>query len=57
MQDELTRAEHYRELALQMRSVARQESDHKRRGELLNLAGKYEALAGKLVANHANQRF
>lgn len=52
MQDDLTRAQHYRDLALQMQSVARLEPDHARRKELLNLADKYGALAKRLVGKH-----
>jgi hypothetical protein len=55
MQDELTRAQHYRTLALQMRDTAEREADEKRRQELLDLAAQYEHLAGKLVGKHANR--
>jgi hypothetical protein len=49
MQDELTRAQHYRALATQMRDTARSESDEKRRQELIDIANQYEQLAHKLV--------
>ena len=52
MQDDLTRAQHYRSLALQMRDAADGESDAARRGELLDLASQYENLAEKLVSKH-----
>ena len=54
MQDDLTRAQHYRDLALQMQSVARLKPDHARRNELIDLALKYEALAKRLVAKNAS---
>jgi hypothetical protein len=53
MQDDLTRAQHYRSLALQMRDTAEQEADEARRSELLDLANQYEHLAEKLVGKHA----
>jgi hypothetical protein len=55
MQDELTRAQHYRSLASQIRDAAERECDEKRRGELLELAGQYEHLAGKLVGKHVSR--
>lgn len=53
MQDELTRAQHYRALAAQMRDSAQSELDLKRRQELLDIANQYENLADKLVGQHA----
>ena len=56
MQDELTRAQHYRDLALQIRSIARLEPDRQRRIELIDRAVRHDALAERLVAQHANGR-
>jgi len=50
MQDDLTRAQHYRVLATQMRDVARLEPDIKRRNELIDLARQYDRLAEKLIS-------
>lgn len=52
MQDELTRAQHYRALATQMHEAARSEQDPKRRQELLDIANQYENLAQKLIDKH-----
>jgi hypothetical protein len=52
MQDDLTRAQHYRALATQMRDSAQSEEDQKRRQELLDIANQYENLADKLVGKH-----
>lgn len=52
MQDELTRAQHYRALATQMRDSAQSEMDEKRRQELVDIANQYDKLADKLVGNH-----
>lgn len=52
MQDELTRAQHYRALATQMRDAAESEQDQKRRQELFDIANQYENLADKLVGKH-----
>ena len=49
MQDDLTRAQHYRVLATQMRDAAQTESDEKRRRELIDIANQYEHLADRLV--------
>ena len=49
LQDELTRAQHYRSLATQMRELARIETDKKRAGELRDLAGQYDKIADKLI--------
>ena len=55
MQDDLTRAQHYRSLAFQMRDTAQEETDEKRRTELLELASQYEHLAEKLVGKHVGR--
>ena len=55
MQDELTRAQHYRALAQQMRDTAQVETDPNRRQELLDLAAQYEHLANKLVDRHISR--
>lgn len=52
MEDELTRAQHYRSLSSQMRENAASEADQTRRKELLDLAMQYERLADKLVDQH-----
>lgn len=52
MQDDLTRAQHYRALATQMRESAQSEKDQRRRQELLDIANQYENLADKLVGKH-----
>ena len=52
MQDDLTRAQHYRALAAQMRESAQSEEDQRRRQELLDIANQYENLADKLVGKH-----
>jgi hypothetical protein len=52
MQDDLTRAQHYRALATQMRDSAQSEEDQKRRQELLDIANQYENLADRLVGKH-----
>lgn len=55
MQDELSRAQHYRTMAQQMRDTAHGEPDTKRRHELLDLAAQYENLANKLVGRHVSR--
>ena len=55
MQDDLTRAQHYRALATQMRDSARAEIDAKRRQELLDIAAQYDNLADKLVGRHVTR--
>ena len=52
MQDNLTKAQHYRALEKQMRDSAGQEQDQKRRKELIELADQYRRLANKLVDRH-----
>jgi hypothetical protein len=52
MEDDLTRAQHYRSLAAQMRDAAAKETDEARRKELLDLAAQYARLADKLVGQH-----
>jgi phosphate uptake regulator len=49
MENELTRAQHYRHLAESMRQSAREESAAKRQRDFLDLASQYERLADKLV--------
>jgi hypothetical protein len=49
MEDDLTRAQHYRALATQMRDTATPDMDERRRNELLDLAAQYERLADNLV--------
>ncbi|HEX9159294.1 MAG TPA: hypothetical protein VF835_03625 [Rhizomicrobium sp.] len=56
MQDDLSRAQHYRNLAMQMRDSAESEIDEKRRQELLEIANQYENLADKLVSKHAQSQ-
>ena len=50
MEDDLTRAQHYRALAIQMHQAAAKEADETRRTELLDLAAQYERLADRLVS-------
>ena len=52
MDDDLTRAQHYRALAAQMHENATKETDEARRKGLVDLAGQYQRMADKLVANH-----
>ncbi len=52
MQDNLTKAQHYRALEKQMRESAGQEQDQKRRKELTELADQYRRLADNLVGRH-----
>jgi hypothetical protein len=52
MEDELTRAQHYRVRATEMREPTKQETDVKRRTELLELASQYDRLAEKPIENH-----
>jgi hypothetical protein len=55
MQDDLSRAQHYRALAAQMRDSAQSESDEKRRQELTDIADQYDQLASKLVDKHVSR--
>jgi hypothetical protein len=48
MKDSKERAEHYRERAARLRSMAETEYDDKSRRDLLALAGQYERLAKEL---------
>jgi hypothetical protein len=50
LENELTRAQHYRELSAQMRNAAQEENNVVRRNELLDLSRQYDRLAEKLVA-------
>jgi ribosomal protein S6E (S10) len=52
MEDDLTRAQHYRVLAVQMHESAATERNGERRKELLELAAQYERLADKLIGKH-----
>ena len=54
MQDDLSRAQHYRSLAIQMRDSAESEMNDKRRQELLDIANQYEKLADKLIDRHVS---
>jgi len=59
MDNDLTRAQHYRHLADSMRRSARAETLAKRQKEFLDLASRYERLADKLIARQSqngNQR-
>ena len=53
MENELSRAQHYRHLAESMRNSAREEKAAKRQRDFLDLASQYERLADKLVARQA----
>ena len=55
MEDDLTRAQHYRVLAMQMREAAETEADQKRRQELLDIANQYEHLADKLIGKRVSR--
>jgi len=55
MQDDLTRAQHYRALATQMRDAAQCEPDQKRCQELRDIANQYEKLADKLIGKHLSR--
>lgn len=55
MQDDLTRAQHYRGLATQLRDAAARENDDARRKEVLDLAAQYEHLADKLVGKQSDR--
>lgn len=50
MENDLTRAQHYRHLAESMRKSAREEAVARRQREFLDLASQYEHLADRLVA-------
>jgi hypothetical protein len=56
VEDELARAQHYRDLAAQMRKTAEDEPDDKRRADLIELANQYDGLAVKLIQKHFNHR-
>lgn len=55
MQDELSRAQHYRALAQQMRTAAQAETDAARQRELLEVAAQYENLADKLIGRRVSR--
>jgi hypothetical protein len=54
MENELTRAQHYRHLAELMRKTAQEESAAKRQRDFLDLASQYERLADKLVGRQVS---
>ena len=49
MDDDITRAQHYRALAAQMRDFATIEPEMERKAELEKLAHSYERIAAKLL--------
>ena len=51
MEHDLTRAQHYRDLAAQMRVTARDEKDVVRRNELFDLSRQYDRLAENLIGS------
>lgn len=53
MENDLTRAQHYRHLAESMRKSASSEALARRQREFLDLASQYERLADKLVARRS----
>jgi hypothetical protein len=55
VQDDLSRAQHYRALATQMRDAAQSEADEKRRQELIDIANQYEHLADRLVSKQLGE--
>jgi hypothetical protein len=55
MEDDLTRAQRYRALSLQMRAVADHEPDERRRRELSGLAEQYERIADRLIFRRGSQ--
>ena len=50
MEDQFVRAKRYSVLAAQMREVAQDEPDAKRKNELLDLARQYDRLTEKLTS-------
>ena len=52
MQDDLSRAQHYRVMAEQMQETAAKESNVRLRINLLKLADQYGRLAEKLIGRH-----
>lgn len=57
MDDDLSRAQHYRALFEQLRRTAEHEPDQKRHKELLDLASQYERLADRLVGQRDPRNF
>ena len=55
MESDLTRAQHYRQLAETMRTSARQEMAAKRQRDFLDLASQYERMADKLIAQRGRK--
>jgi hypothetical protein len=56
MENDLVRAQSYRNLAARLRKTAEDELDEKRRIELLELANQYDGLVVNLVKRHAGQQ-
>ena len=56
MENDLTRAQHYRHLADAMRKSAREEKAAKRQRDFLDLASQYEHMADRLVARQSFQK-
>src|SRR5204862_8283311 len=52
MESDLSRAQRYRVRAAEMQSAATQESDERRRADLVELAAMYERLADSLIGKH-----
>jgi hypothetical protein len=55
MENDLTRAQHYRHLAESMRKSAREEVAAKRQRDFLDLASQYEHMADRLIARQSWQ--
>ena len=54
METKLVRAQHYRDLAAQLRKTAEDDPDEKRRIDLLELANQYDGLVAHLVKEYAD---
>jgi hypothetical protein len=52
VQDGLSRAQHYRDLAAQMQKAADEEPDSIRKKELLDLVRQYQRLVKEILDNH-----
>jgi len=52
VEDDLTRAQHYRSMAAQMHESAATEKSEGLRKQLLDLAAQYERLADTLITRH-----
>jgi hypothetical protein len=55
LEDNLTRAQHYRALSAQLHETAKIEPGEKRRRDLTDLAEQYGRLADKLIGKQADQ--